>query len=89
MKRSELVNSIAEEVDTTRKHAELCLKTVLELISDSLAEGEEIRFPGFGSFATVDRKATTARNPRTGETIQVPARKVVRFKPAKALKESV
>ena len=58
-------------------------------MTNELSGGGEVRLLGFGNFVVADRKATTARNPRTGETVQVPASKSPKFKAGKALKEAV
>ena len=62
---------------------------VFDSITNSLKGGEEVRLVGFGSFSVVRRKATTGRNPRTGEAIDIPASNQPKFKAGKALKESV
>ncbi|NWM20062.1 HU family DNA-binding protein, partial [Escherichia coli] len=65
------------------------VNAVLEAIQDSLAQGDEVRLTGFGTFAVTERAATTGRNPQTGESIQIPASKAPKFKAGKGLKDTV
>lgn len=89
MNKKELVNVLAEDLDTTKKAAGELVETVLGAIKEELSTGENVELYGFGKFKISQRKAYTARNPKTGEPIDVPAKQVVTFKPAKALKEAV
>lgn len=89
MNKNELIAAVAEKCDMTKAQAGDALEAVLGTVTNSLANGDEVRILGFGNFVVANRKATTARNPRTGETIPVPASKAPRFKPGKALKEAV
>lgn len=73
----------------TLKVAEVYVDAVIEAIQNALVEGEKVAIVGFGNFEVVERAARTARNPRTGEEIEVGASKAVKFKPLKALKEAV
>ena len=72
-----------------RPIVEASIKVILELMTDTLANKERIEIRGFGSFSIHTRKAGTSRNPKSGETIQVPERKIPHFKPGKELKERV
>ncbi|QQG42737.1 MAG: HU family DNA-binding protein [Candidatus Giovannonibacteria bacterium] len=76
-------------VDVSKKHAEEVVDFVFDSIADCLKKGEEVSIAGFGVFAVKERKARTARNPRTGEVVQVPAMTVPRFRAGKGLKEAV
>ncbi len=76
-------------VDVSKKHAEEVVDFVFDSIADCLKRGEEVSIAGFGSFVAKQRKARTARNPRTGATVQVPAMKVPKFKAGKGLKDAV
>ena len=76
-------------VDVSKKHAEEIVDFVFDSIADCLKKGEEVSIAGFGTFAAKQRKARTARNPRTGEAVQVPAMKVPKFKAGKGLKDAV
>ena len=73
----------------TKAQANEAVDAVLDTVTRNLAQGGEVRILGFGNFSVANRKATTARNPRTGETIQVAASKAPKFKAGKALKEAV
>lgn len=76
-------------MDTTKKHSDEVVDFVFDSITEALKKGEEVSIAGFGVFATKQRKARTARNPRTGETVQVKATTVPRFRAGKGLKEAV
>lgn len=89
MTKAELVSSIADQVRMTKSDVENVLECLLSVIAEVLEKGEEVRLVGFGSFATRHRKATTARNPKTREPIQVEASVVPVFRPGKSLKLAV
>ena len=89
MNKEDLVKLVSEKIGITKKAAELAQKTVIEGISSALEKGESISLVGFGSFKVVDRAAREGRNPSTGEKMQIPASKAVKFTPSKALKERV
>ena len=89
MNRSELVRQVAGEARLGGTQADAAVKAVLEALADALARGEAVRMVGFGTFDTKDRPAHTARNPRTGAPIAVPASRSVSFRPGKALKDAV
>lgn len=78
-----------EGKDVSKKHAEDVVEFVFDCITNSLKNGEEVALSGFGTFLVKTRKARTARNPRTGEVVQVPSMNVPRFRPGKGLKEAV
>ena len=84
-----LVAAAAEESGTTKASTERILNAVLNAIQDGLVTGQPITLVGFGTFSVGDRQARKGRNPQTGEEIQIPAAKVVKFKPGKALKDAV
>ena len=69
--------------------ANRAVESVFDNITGSLRSGNEVRLIGFGTFSVADRKATTGRNPRTGEALYIPARRHAKFKAGKALKEAV
>ena len=73
----------------TKAQAGDAVEAVLNTVTGALASGDDVRILGFGNFAVSQRKATTARNPRTGETVAVAASKAPKFKAGKALKEAV
>ena len=89
MNKNELISSVADQCSMTKAQANDAVEAVLNTVTNSLAQGGEVRILGFGNFSVANRKATTARNPRTGETIQVAASKAPKFKAGKALKEAV
>ncbi len=89
MKKLELVAKIAEKTNLTKKDAEIALKAITDAITEALIAGEKVALTGFGTFETRDRAAREGRNPRTGETIQIPAQKTPAFKAGKALKDAV
>lgn len=88
--RKEIVTQLVESgAFETKVAASSALEAVLDVISANLEEGNDVTFVGFGTFAVAGRAARTARNPQNGEPIQVPARKVVRFKVGSELKKAV
>lgn len=89
MNKTDLVTAVAEDAQIDKNKAAAAVESVIKQIQSALLEGQEVRLPGFGNFKVADRKATTARNPRTGETVDVPASKVAKFAPAKGLKEAL
>jgi DNA-binding protein HU-beta len=90
MTKADVVKNLKEQAGlATLAQAEAAYEKLFALIGASLKKGEAVSISGFGSFKLVDRKARTGRNPSTGEEVQIPARKVVKFTPGKALKESV
>ncbi len=89
MTKAELIARAAEKAGVSKKQADRCLKAFIEVITDALQKGEKIAIPGFGIFQVKERAARKGRNPRTGEIITIPARKVVHFKPAKQLREII
>ena len=89
MNKTELIAAIAEKTNLTKKDSELALAAALEAIADALVEGDKVQLIGFGSFEVKKRDAREGRNPRTGETIKVPASKAPVFKAGKALKDKV
>lgn len=89
MNKNELVAAVAEKAGITKAQASDALDATLDSITAALKAGDEVRLLGFGNFVVADRKATTARNPQTGATVDVPASKAPKFKPGKALKDAV
>ena len=88
MTKADLVAKMANEAGITKAAAERALKCVTDSIQGCVRRGERIALPGLGSFSTARRKARTGRNPRTGQTIQIPAKTVAKFSPAKELVEA-
>ena len=89
MTKDDLVERIAGEAAISRKDAEAALRAVTNGISGAPATGDGVTLTGFGTFSVAHRAARTGRNPRTGETIQIAASRGVKFKPGKALKDSL
>ncbi len=89
MNKNDLVAAVAKAADLHNAVAADAVDGVLEVISEALKAGEDVKLPGFGTFSVTERAARTGRNPQTGETIQIAASKQPRFKPLKALKDAV
>jgi DNA-binding protein HU-beta len=88
MGKIELINIIAKKINVSKAEAEKFMNAYTEAIKEALLDEEEVKLIGFGTFSVQEKAATTARNPRNpGETIEVPAKKVVKFKLSKKLKE--
>ncbi|HHD75739.1 MAG TPA: HU family DNA-binding protein [Campylobacterales bacterium] len=89
MKKAEFIDAVAEKSGLSKKDANEALNAILETITEALKEGQTVSFIGFGSFSTVEREAREARVPLTGKTVKIPARKAVKFKVGKSLKDTV
>ena len=89
MKKAELVEAIAEKTGLTKADATRALEATFEVITKALKKGERVPVAGFGTFNVSKRKAREGRNPQTGATVKIPARKAVTFKAGTALKEAV
>ncbi|MEI7788989.1 MAG: HU family DNA-binding protein [Chlorobiaceae bacterium] len=89
MSKAELVEKIAEQANLTKADADRALKAFINVVSSSLKNGEDVALVGFGTFTTVDRAERIGRNPITGNEITIAAKKVVKFKPGKTLKDHV
>lgn len=89
MSKIVLVEKIAEQAKLTKVDADRALKAFISIVSDSLKSGEDVALVGFGTFSVVERAERQGRNPKTGEVISISAKKVVKFKPGKALKDEV
>ncbi|VAX10787.1 DNA-binding protein HU-beta [hydrothermal vent metagenome] len=89
MNKAELIDAVAENADISKAAAARAVDTVLESITTTLKNGEQVALIGFGTFSVKDRAARTGRNPRTGEPLEIPAAKVPSFKAGKALKDAV
>ena len=88
--RKDIIDAVQSSVEgITQRQADDVFRAVLDYIEQSLAEGGPVLIPGFGRFSITERAARNGRNPATGEEIQIPASKAVRFKPAKQLKDAV
>ncbi len=89
MNKAELITAIASKSKTSKSQIEKYLDVTLSIITKTVSEGEEVKLVGFGSFCKTIRKAKTGRNPKTGQTINVPNTAVPRFKPGKDFKSLV
>ncbi|MDA8096065.1 MAG: HU family DNA-binding protein [Desulforudis sp.] len=89
MNKAELVSSVAEKTDLTKKDVEKAVSAMLDSISDALAKGDKVQLVGFGTFETRQRAARKGRNPQTGQEIDIAATSVPVFKAGKVLRESV
>ena len=89
MTKAELVDEVSQNSDLNKKDAEVIVQTVLDSITDSLKAGEKVELRGFGSFRLRDRAPRLGLNPKTGEQVHVPAKRVPYFKPGKDLKSLI
>ncbi|OGF63861.1 MAG: hypothetical protein A2Y62_18935 [Candidatus Fischerbacteria bacterium RBG_13_37_8] len=89
MNKTDLVNRIAKDAEVSKPAANRALNAVIDGISEALKKGHKVTLVGFGTFGITKRKARTGRNPRTKAPINIPAKKVVRFKAGKNLKDIV
>ncbi len=89
MNKSELIDAIAAKSNLTKSSAAKALEGFVEAVTESLKNGDQVTIVGFGTFTLRNREARTGRNPRTGETINIPASKLPAFKPGKGLKDAV
>ena len=89
MNKTELIAAVAEKADLSKKDAEAAITAAVEAITGALIEGEKVQLVGFGSFEVKTRAARVGRNPKTKESIEIPASVVPVFKAGKALKDSV
>ena len=89
MNKSELINAVAVSADVSKKEAEAVVTAALDAITAALKEGDKVQLVGFGSFEVKKRAARVGRNPKTKETIEIPASVVPVFKAGKALKDAV
>ena len=89
MTKAELVDEVGRQAALTRKHSEVIVDAVFSSIIEALQGGDKIELRGFGSFRVRHRASRTGRNPKTGEGVLVPAKKVPYFKPGKELRELI
>jgi len=89
MNKAELIEEVVAETGLTKRTASEAISAVTDVITDAVARGERVTLVGFGSFRVVSRKARRGKNPQTGETIQIPAKKVPKFRAGKGLRETV
>ncbi len=89
MNKNDLVANVADASGLSKADAAKAVDATFDAISSALSGGGEVRLVGFGTFSVAQRRASTGRNPRTGEAIQIPASKQPKFKAGKALKDAV
>ncbi|NJK37448.1 MAG: HU family DNA-binding protein [Oscillatoriales cyanobacterium RM2_1_1] len=89
MNKGELVDSIAEKADVTKKQADAVLSATLDTIMEAVSRSDKVTLVGFGSFESRERKAREGRNPKTGEKMEIPATRVPAFSAGKSFKEKV
>ncbi len=89
MNKTELIQAIAAKSELTKKDAEKALAATLDTITQAMAQGDKVQLVGFGTFETKAREARMGRNPRTNESIEIPASTAPVFKAGKALKDAV
>lgn len=89
MNRSQLVTALSERIETTRREADEVLTSIVDLITATVAAGEDVAISGFAKFRRVDRPARMGRNPATGETIRIKAKRSAKITPLKSFKDAV
>ncbi|HEY4977538.1 MAG TPA: HU family DNA-binding protein [Candidatus Acidoferrum sp.] len=89
MTKADLIEEVLKVAELPRKESETIVETIFESIIDALQKGDKIEIRGFGSFRTRQRRGRIGRNPKTGEKVDVPAKKIPFFKPSKELKDFV
>ncbi|MBF0472603.1 MAG: HU family DNA-binding protein [Nitrospirae bacterium] len=89
MNKTDLISQIAKSVDLSKADAGRALDAMIDAIIKAVNDGQKVTLIGFGTFMITERKAREGRNPRTGETIKIPAARVPKFIPGKAFKSSI
>lgn len=89
MNKNDLIAEVADRTNLSKADATKAVDYVFDIITDALKKGDEVRLVGFGTFVVSTRAASEGRNPRTGETIQIPSSKQPKFKAGKGLKDAV
>jgi len=89
MRKAEFIDTVSKKAGLKKKDTDRALSAILETIKETLAKGDSLNFIGFGSFTTIKRSAREARVPLTGRKVNIPERRVVKFKAGKGLKEAV
>jgi nucleoid DNA-binding protein len=88
MKKTDIISRMAEGAGITKARAEKAMDGLLEAVKDGLKDGGRVGFIGFGTFSVAERKARAGRNPKTGEVIQIPESRTVKFAPSEGLKKA-
>ncbi|MBW7929774.1 MAG: HU family DNA-binding protein [Gammaproteobacteria bacterium] len=89
MNKGDLIDAVSNETGLSKADASRAVESVFSVVTDALKNGEQVSLVGFGAFTVKTRAARTGRNPRTGDTMQIPASKVPGFRAGKALKDAV
>jgi integration host factor subunit beta len=89
LKKADLIEEVLKVTELPRKESETIVETIFDSIIEAIQKGEKIEIRGFGSFRTRQRKGRVGRNPKTGEKVEVPAKRIPFFKPSKELKDFV
>ncbi len=89
MTKAELVEKVSEKINLAKKDTEVIVNTVFNSITDALSKGDKVELRGFGSFRLRKRNSREGRNPKTGATVVIPAKRIPFFKPGKDLRETV
>lgn len=89
MTKTELIDIVSDKANLSKKDTKIAVDSIIDVITEALAKGDSVNFIGFGTFLTTKREERTARVPRTGEEIKIPATTVAKFKAGKTLKEAV
>ena len=89
MTKADLIDEVSRLAELTRKDSEIIVESIFDSVVKSLRAGDKIEIRGFGSFRTRQRKARVGRNPKTGDRVEVPPKKIPYFKPSKELKDLV
>lgn len=90
MTKSGLIDKVSENInELTRKQTEIIVETVFESMKEALSRGEKVEIRGFGNFRLKKRKSRTARNPKTGQLVEVPPKSIIYFKVGKELREAI
>jgi nucleoid DNA-binding protein len=89
MNKGELVDAVATDAGISKSQAQAAVDSVVENVTEAMKGGQKVTLVGFGTFSTSERAAREGRNPQTGKSIKIPAKKVAKFTPGKALKEAI
>jgi DNA-binding protein HU-beta len=89
MTKAELVSSVSEQTGLSKAKSNEVINAITSAISNALSNGDKVTLVGFGTFTTTERSARKGRNPKTGEVIDIPAKRVAKFKPGSGLNETI
>ncbi|MDL2251319.1 HU family DNA-binding protein [Odoribacter sp. OttesenSCG-928-J03] len=89
MNKAQLIDAIADQANLTKADSKKALEAFVQAVGDSLKKGDKVALIGFGSFSVAERGARTGRNPQTGKTITIPAKKVIKFKAGSELADKI